>query len=151
MLQFLLYLQLYLIVLLQDFLTTGDIICLWTPVVDNKLIPGRWYSSDHSVFLVGQGVAQVIGIKEGIALLSHTLLPAAPLRLNLVPVEKVVMIASYDTVLINTEITSIPLVLKSSKSKNKRSNLVSQTLVLTTEASIHSSFFRLINGNVNPV
>lgn len=100
--------------------------CLWTPVVDKNLIPGRWHSNDRHVLLVEQaGVAYVVGIKESSALLSHSLLPAAPLRFNVLPVSKIVIFPPSSDILTNTKVTSVPLVLKSSKCKDKRSNLVS--------------------------
>lgn len=110
----------------QDFLTTGDIVCLWTPVVDKNLLPGRWYSNDRNVMLVEQvGVAYIIGTKESTILLTHSLLPAAPLQMNVLPVTKIVIFRPNKEILTNSKVTSIPLVLKSSKCKDKRSNLVS--------------------------
>lgn len=115
---------------LQDYLTTGDVICLWTPVVDNSLRTSRWDSNDRSVLVVGQSdIAYVVGVKESTSLLSHSLLPAAPLRLNIVPVEKIIITPLPNSALFNTRVTSIPLILKSSKTKDRNSNLVSKNTV----------------------
>lgn len=79
------------------------------------------------LMVIQTGLAQVVGTKEGTALLSHSLLPAAPLRINVLPVEKILITPAPFTVLINTGVTSIPLLLLNSRHKDKRSNLVSET------------------------
>ncbi|RZC37684.1 nuclear pore membrane glycoprotein 210, partial [Asbolus verrucosus] len=74
-----------------DFLTSGDIMCLWSPVVTKHLQLGHWSSSDTTMISLDSSIdiAFVIGNKEGTVLLTHSLHANAPLRMQVLPVAEV--------------------------------------------------------------
>lgn len=104
--------------------------CLWTPVVGKTPQLGKWNSSDRSVVVVDQhtGIARVVNAREGTVSLSHALHPAASIQLSVLPISKIVMLPVSGKRLTNSldkDIYQVPLLLLSSKCKDKTSNLVS--------------------------
>ncbi|XP_970065.4 nuclear pore membrane glycoprotein 210 [Tribolium castaneum] len=113
-----------------DFLTSGDIMCLWSPVVTRHLQIGFWSSSDTSMISIDATIdlAFVIGNKEGTVLLTHSLQANVPLRMQVLPVAEVKLYPDKVTFFTNGAegmVQRIGVVLKSRVGPaDKRNNLI---------------------------
>ncbi|CAG9832673.1 unnamed protein product [Diabrotica balteata] len=112
-----------------DSLTSGDIICLWTPVVNEYNMPGTWKSNDDSLMYINPALdIGFVGKKEGVVVLTHSLLKGAPIYIQIHVVSEIEFLESPRTVLTNAELDTvirIPLVLQNEKTVGiKINNLI---------------------------
>ncbi|KAB0791745.1 hypothetical protein PPYR_03545 [Photinus pyralis] len=111
-----------------DSLTTGDIICLWTPLVTSNKDAGRWSASDDSLININPeaGIGTVVGFHNGYATLTHSLHPTAIWHLSLFPATEITMLPTSYTILTNAPNTTtrIPLIISSNEISSKSSNFV---------------------------
>ncbi|CAG9865544.1 unnamed protein product [Phyllotreta striolata] len=107
------------------FLTSGDVVCFWTPVVSEYNMPGTWKSSDDSLLHINPALdIAFVGNKEGTVILTHSFLPSAPIAIE---INMVSHIEFLDTsiVLTNGDVNSVEriiLVLQSDKSYGIKTN-----------------------------
>ncbi|KAJ8968307.1 hypothetical protein NQ314_002368 [Rhamnusium bicolor] len=109
-----------------DHLTSGDIVCLWTPVVTEYNKPGTWRSSDTSLMFINPALdIGFVGNREGVVVLTHSLLQSAPIQIHIYPVSEIEFLEDPALVLTNGELNSIVrvvLVLQSEKSVGIKTN-----------------------------
>lgn len=109
-----------------DHLTSGDVVCLWTPVVDRLNAPGSWKSSDNSLIAINPLLnIAFAGRIEGVATLTHSLLPAAPIHIQIYPTNEIEFLEDPSAVLTNGEKDTVfraILVLQSEQSVGLKSN-----------------------------
>ncbi|CAH0550671.1 unnamed protein product [Brassicogethes aeneus] len=107
-------------------LTTGDIICLYAPVISEYNSPGQWRSSDSKmVFIQPELDIAFVQNKEGVVVLTHSLLSASPLQIQVLPISEIEFFMPRNLILTNGEldtVTRIPLVLHSDKSVGMKTN-----------------------------
>lgn len=74
-------------------MTSGDIMCLWSPVVTRHLQTGEWSSNDPNTLVLDPSInlALVVGNREATVLLTHSLHSHVPLRLQVLPVAEVAL------------------------------------------------------------
>lgn len=127
----------------MDHLTSGDIVCMWTPVVSEFNTPGTWRSSDNSLMIINPALdIGFVGNREGVVVLTHTFLQSAPIHIQIYPVSEIEFLDDPNMVLTNGEKKSmvrVVLVLQSEKSvgikTNNLVNIISKlffTLVFTS-------------------
>lgn len=113
---------------LVDHFTVGDIICFSTPLRQNDLQSGVWVSTDENIIHVDAttGVAKVVGLKESTVFLQHSLHPAAPVHLKILPVNRIVLYPTTTGDISNSPsiFNIIPLVVEDELSFNKTSNVL---------------------------
>lgn len=109
-----------------DHLTSGDIICLWTPVVSESNTPGVWMSSDTTLVSINPALdIGFVGNREGVVVLTHTFLQWAPIHIQVFPVSDIEFLEDPNLILTNAEakfIIRIILVLQSQKSLGVKTN-----------------------------
>ncbi|VEN56349.1 unnamed protein product [Callosobruchus maculatus] len=109
-----------------DHLTSGDVVCLWTPVVTSNNIPGTWRSSDNSLITINPALdIAFVGNKEGVVILTHSLLQSAPIRIPIFPVQEIEFLDDPTMVLTNGEkysVERVVLVLQSERSVGIKTN-----------------------------
>lgn len=109
-----------------EHLTSGDVICLWTPVVNQFNAPGTWKSSDHLLMTINPALdVAFAGNREGVVTLSHSLLPAAPINIQIYPTSEIEFLTDSNIILTNSEkdtVFRVVLVLQSEKSIGLKSN-----------------------------
>ncbi|XP_060536617.1 nuclear pore membrane glycoprotein 210 [Cylas formicarius] len=111
---------------LLDHLTSGDTICLWTPVISQYNLPGSWKSSDGGLMDINPALdIGFVGNKVGTVTLVHSLLPSAPIHIPVYPVKVIEFLTKDNIVLTNGERDSVSrfiLVLQSEKSVGVKTN-----------------------------
>ncbi|CAH1116509.1 unnamed protein product [Phaedon cochleariae] len=111
---------------LLEELTSGDIICLWTPVVNEYNSPGTWRSSDNSLIHLNPALdIGWVGNKEGVVVLTHSLLQAAPIHIQVNPVTEIEFFDDPNLILTNGVVDSlvrVVLVLQSEKTIGIKTN-----------------------------
>ncbi|XP_028139589.1 nuclear pore membrane glycoprotein 210 [Diabrotica virgifera virgifera] len=109
-----------------DSLTSGDIICLWTPVVNEYNMPGTWKSNDDSLMHINPALdIGFVGKKEGVVVLTHSLLKGAPIYIQIYTVSEIEFLESPRTILTNAELDTvirIPLVLQNPNTVGIKTN-----------------------------
>lgn len=109
-----------------DHLTSGDIVCMWTPVVSEFNTPGTWMSSDNSLMTINPALdIGFVGNREGVVVLTHTFLQSAPIHIQIYPVSEIEFLEDPNLVLTNGQkksIVRVVLVLQSEKSVGIKSN-----------------------------
>ncbi|XP_018577251.1 nuclear pore membrane glycoprotein 210 [Anoplophora glabripennis] len=109
-----------------DHLTSGDIVCLWTPVVSEFNTPGTWKSSDSSLMMINPALdIGFVGNREGVVVLTHTFLQSAPIHIQIYPVSEIEFLDDPNMILTNGEkksIVRVVLVLQSEKSIGLKTN-----------------------------
>ncbi|CAG9763709.1 unnamed protein product [Ceutorhynchus assimilis] len=109
-----------------DHLTTGDTICLWSPVVSEYNTPGIWKSSDSNLVEINPALdIAFVGNRVGTVTLTHSLLTSAPIHLQIYPVQAIEFLLTPNFVLTNGEedsVTRFILVLQSVKSLGAKTN-----------------------------
>lgn len=111
-------------------MTTGDVMCLFTPL---KLMSsnqfGEWVSSDRNIIRMENDtrIGRVLGTKEGHVTLTHSLHPASPLHIKVVPIERIIMVP-FTRPLTNAEgaISELALVLEGEDMKRKNNLVINQ-------------------------
>ncbi|KAJ8985936.1 hypothetical protein NQ317_010693 [Molorchus minor] len=109
-----------------DHLTTGDIVCLFTPVVSEYNAPGTWRSSDSSLVTINPALdIAFVGNKEGVVSLTHSFLLSAPIQVQIYPVSIIEWMEDPFLLLTNGQIHKVErvvLVLQSEKSVGTKTN-----------------------------
>lgn len=109
-----------------EHLTTGDVICLWTPVVNQYNAPGTWRTSDHSLISINPALdIAFAGRVEGVVTVTHSLLPASPINIHIYPTSEIEFLDDPNAVLTNSEVNTVfrvVLVLQSEKSIGLKTN-----------------------------
>ncbi|KAJ8960330.1 hypothetical protein NQ318_004064 [Aromia moschata] len=105
-----------------DHLTSGDIVCLWTPVVSEYNAPGTWRSSDNSLVTINPALdIAFVGNKEGVVSLTHSFLESAPIQIQIYPTSVIEWVEDPFLMLTNGEANSVVrvvLVLQSEKASD---------------------------------
>lgn len=122
-------------------MTSGDVICLSTPLVGRDGQFGRWTSSDPSLVVVDQrsGIGHVTGSRSGQIALEHSLHPGAGMQMRIVASDEIVIYPPKNAVLTNAPgvpIFRVPLVIRNSGDVGKTTNFVSVLLYLWWEILI---------------
>ncbi|XP_057657575.1 nuclear pore membrane glycoprotein 210 [Diorhabda carinulata] len=112
-----------------DSLTSGDVICLWTPVVNEYNVPGTWKSSDDSLLHINPALdIGFVGNKEGVVVVTHSLLKSAPIYIQVHIVSEIEFLESPNIMLTNGEIHSVVRVVLVLQNENtvgiKTNNLI---------------------------
>ncbi|KAK5648429.1 hypothetical protein RI129_003321 [Pyrocoelia pectoralis] len=109
-------------------LTTGDIICLWTPLVNLNKNPGRWNTSDKSLVKIDHEteIGTVTGFYNGYVTLTHSLHPGTTWHLTLLPPTEIIMLHPSQEILTNAPNTTfkVSLIITSSEISAKSNNFV---------------------------
>lgn len=132
----------------QEQLTTGDIVCLSTPLVARDGQRGSWSSSDPSLVAVDRatGIGQVIGNRAGQIAIGHSLHPAASLQMQVVAANELVVLATDAeagqlTNAPGASVLRLPVVVRNSRDGEKLSNLVSTNYVTSRNCYFWSLLF----------
>lgn len=105
--------------------------CLFTPLkLKSSNQFGEWISSDKNLIRMENDtrIGRVLGSKESHVTLTHSLHPAAPLQIKVVPIDRINMLP-YNRPLTNAHgvISELPLVLEGEEMQRK-SNLVNSVI-----------------------
>ncbi|XP_023018857.2 nucleoporin 210 [Leptinotarsa decemlineata] len=107
-------------------LTTGDVICLWTPVVTEYNAPGTWKSSDITLMHINPALdIGFVGNKEGVVILTHSLLQSAPIHIQIDPVSEIEILEDPNLILTNgieNSVVRVILVLQSQETIGIKTN-----------------------------
>ncbi|KAJ8925773.1 hypothetical protein NQ315_009621 [Exocentrus adspersus] len=114
-----------------EHLTSGDIVCLWTPVVSEFNTPGFWTSSDSSLMMINPALdIGFVGNREGVVVLTHSFLQSAPIHIQIYPVSEIEFLEDPFLILTN----------------GQKENKVRVVLVLQGEKSVGVKTNNLIQG-----
>lgn len=104
----------------------GDIVCLYAPVISQFNTPGMWRSSDPQLVEIQSDLdIAFVQNKEGTVVLTHSLLGASPLQIQVLPISEIEFFPPGNQFLTNgKEDTTfrVPLVLHSEKSVGMKTN-----------------------------
>ncbi|XP_076259039.1 nucleoporin 210 [Rhynchophorus ferrugineus] len=109
-----------------EHLTTGDTICLWSPVVSEYNLPGSWKSSDMSLVEINPALdIGFVGNKVGTVTLTHSFLQSSPIHIQVYPIKVIEFFIQKNYAITNGEKDSVirfVLVLQSEKSIGEKAN-----------------------------
>ncbi|KAG5875314.1 hypothetical protein JTB14_016901 [Gonioctena quinquepunctata] len=107
-------------------LTSGDVICLWTPVVNEYNSPGTWRSSDTTLMQINPALdIGFVGNKEGVVILTHSLLESAPVQVKIDTVTEIEFLEDPNLILTNgveNSVVRVILVLQSPATVGLKTN-----------------------------
>ncbi|KRT81282.1 hypothetical protein AMK59_6258, partial [Oryctes borbonicus] len=112
-----------------DHLVTGDVVCLWTPIISSTNV-GRWSTSDVSLLDIESetGIGTTVASAGGAVSISHTLLPTASLQMQVLPISQIRLLNPDPnqrlTNAAESRVIALPLVIHSDSSENRKNNLI---------------------------
>ncbi|GJQ66575.1 hypothetical protein Trydic_g4553 [Trypoxylus dichotomus] len=112
-----------------DHLVTGDVICLWTPVVSLANV-GRWSTSDVNLLDIESetGIGMTVASRGGSVSVSHSLLPTASLQMQVLPISQIRLLNPDPnqrlTNIAEAEPVELPLVIHSDSPESRKNNLI---------------------------